>query len=93
MPKGVSPEQLDTLSFYAQFAAASYCDFNNEHPEGGQPLECDGRATVVQFPVVTSPMTSRFSRRQEQIDVCPRVEKESTVTTFEFREYALNPSP
>lgn len=94
----INPQLLDTLALYAQYAAASYCTFNIEHPSGPDPLNCHGLEDVanpVGGPVGAgpNPAQKRKQKRQEvaagngtQIDVCPRVETLQTKTLFEWEK-------
>ena len=74
----MKPDVLDRLALIVQYAAASYCNYNNENPSGAGKINCHG----IEWNIL---------RRQanQQINVCPRVEALNTETLYEFREYVL----
>ena len=37
----VSQSKLNDFLLLEQYAAASYCDYNNNYPQGGRRLACD----------------------------------------------------
>lgn len=59
-----------------QYAAASYCQYNDEHPAGEQPLNCQNRK---------GKLGSKARNIFNDIDVCPWLENQpDRVTTYEF---------
>lgn len=64
-----------------QYAAASYCRYNDEITAGGRPLNCQNRKGLLERNV-----QGIF----DDVDVCPWLENEpDRITTFEFLKSVL----
>ena len=69
----IDEDLLYTFNLQEHYAAASYCNYNNEHPDGELQLDCESLA---------------HSGSTNQVDVCLWVEKESQNTLYQFRQSA-----